>query len=446
MVPLHGTVGAHVEGGTMPTGPAEPIWAVATGGYRVEGGVRTGGRGASIWDRFAHTPGRTPDGATGDVASDQLNRFDQDVALAAELGVAAVRLSVAWPRIFPDGHGRPNRAGLDLYDRRVDTLLASGLEPWICPFHWDLPQALQELGGWSERDTVYRFSDYVATLFERLGDRVGRAILIHETNRFAHLGHLQGVHAPGLRDPVAFWAVVHHLNLATRLGAERLREMGEWPLVASLRWWPLRPAEDERDEDIEMLDRVRALWQGAFLDPLVDRSYPPEVEPLVEASVRDGDLLRGPPLDALEVSLGPTLSVRADPGSPHGAVVEPLRRAHDAEAEAIRDLLVGLSARLDAWGLIAAIEGGAAADVVDPQGAIDDGARLDALASKLEGIEASVAAGARLDAVVVAPLLDGFDWSDGYRRPRGLVHVDRETLRRTPKASFRWLAEAVREG
>jgi beta-glucosidase len=430
----------------MPTASARPVWGVATGGYRVEGGVRHGGRGASIWDRFAHSPGRTFDGATGDIASDQLNRFDEDVALAADLGVAAVRLSVAWPRIFPEGRGRPDSGGFDLYDRRVDTLLAAGLEPWLCPFHWDLPQALQERGGWADRDTVHRFNDYVATLIERVGDRTGRLILIHEANRFAHLGHLQGVHAPGLRDPRAFGAVVHHLNLATRLCAERLREMGSWPLAASLRLRPHRPAEGERDEDIEAVERFGELWWGAFLDPLLARSYPPSVEPLVEPWVRDGDLATEAPLDALEVGLGPTQAVRADPDAPLGVTALQVPADPEIEAEAMRDLLVDLGVGLDDLELIVALEGAPLHEALDPRGQLEDGERIDALAAHVGAVRAAAESGAPIASLVIGPLLDGFEWSDGFGVSRGLVHVDRQSLSRTPKASYRWLADAVSRG
>ncbi len=270
--------------------PERFLFGASTAAYQIEGAFDEDGRGRSIWDVFSHTPGRIEGGDTGDRACDHYHRWSEDVRLLAGAGLDAYRFSIAWPRVMPDGRGAVNTRGLDFYDRLVDALLEAGIEPWPCLYHWDLPQALEDRGGWPARDTAWRFADYATKVIERIGDRARHLVLLNEPSIVAVFGHLTGTHAPGKRNADACSAATHHLNLATGLAAQAVRaarpaiELGS---ALALNW--IEPATD-RDEDIEAAQRLDEAFHGAFLDPPMRGSYPRSVEQRLKQWVADGDL------------------------------------------------------------------------------------------------------------------------------------------------------------
>jgi len=265
-------------GNSPETFPPEFIWGASTSAYQIEGAVNEDGRLPSIWDTFSRRRGRTQEGSTGDVAADHYHRWAEDVALMSELGLKAYRFSVAWTRILPLGRGKPNPAGLDFYDRLVDALLARGITPYPTLFHYDLPQALEDAGGWTNRDTAGHFCDYAAALARRLGDRVRHWITLNEPLVSTMLGYLNGMHAPGKRNPLAAFAAMHHLLLAHGLAVQALRSTASLPLQVgiALNLAPVYPrSESKRDQSAARL--ADALTNRLFLDPILRGQYPTEL-------------------------------------------------------------------------------------------------------------------------------------------------------------------------
>lgn len=254
--------------------PAGFVWGASTSAYQIEGAVSEDGRGVSIWDTYAHTHGRIADGSTGDVACDHYHRMEEDIGWLARSGVGAYRFSVAWPRVFPEGSGRMNAKGLDFYERLVDGLLAKRIDPWICLYHWDLPQALQDRGGWLSRESAHHFVDYARAVGRRLGDRVRHWAMFNEPNIHAIFGHTIGGHAPGLTGWSNFAPAVHHQNLALGLGIAALRaERARLQLGTVISVQPVHPASDT-EADRAAATRFDAVWNCACLDPLLKGQFP----------------------------------------------------------------------------------------------------------------------------------------------------------------------------
>jgi beta-glucosidase len=270
------------------------LWGVSTAAWQIEGSVAADGRGESVWDRFARR-GRVNGGETGEPAADHYRRWAEDVALMADLGIGAYRFSVAWPRVQPEGRGKANAAGLDFYDRLVDALAEAGIRPMPCLYHWDLPQALEHRGGWTDRDIAPRFADYACRVAERLGDRVDTWFLLNEPSVHAWAGHLTGEHAPGRTGRRAFLAALHNQNRATAEAIRALRREGDWRLGTALSVVPFGPADDSAaaQEAAETLD---AWWNGAFLDPLIHGRYPARIAEMLAdpqtGVIEDGDMDR----------------------------------------------------------------------------------------------------------------------------------------------------------
>lgn len=301
------------------------VWGAATAAYQIEGAVTAGGRGRSIWDTFSHTPGRVHDGDTGDVACDHYHRYEEDVALMARLGLGAYRFSVAWPRIQPTGTGPANPAGLDFYDRLVDALVGHGIDPVVTLYHWDLPQALEDRGGWAARDTAYRFAEYAALVHDRLGDRVGTWTTLNEPWCAAFLGYAAGVHAPGRTDPAAAFAAAHHLLLGHGEAVRALRARGAQRLGVTLNPAAVRPADPAAEADVAAARLVDGLHNRLFLDPVLGRGYPTDV---LAVAGRFGDLgwlhdgdesAIAAPIDLLGVNYYAPAVVAARPGTPAAA-------------------------------------------------------------------------------------------------------------------------------
>jgi beta-glucosidase len=427
------------------------FFGTATAAFQVEGANATDGRGESIWDRFCATPGAVAGGATGEVACDHYHRWPEDLDLMVELGIETYRFSLAWPRIVPTGSGAVNQAGLDFYRRLVDGLLERGIEPMLTLYHWDLPQALQDTGGWERRDTAERFAEYAAVVAGALGDRVGQWLTHNEPWVTAFLGHAVGSKAPGIRD----WGVAvrasHHVLLSHGLALAALR--AELPSGArcgiALNPAPVRAARDE-PEDHAAVERYDGYLNRWFLDPVFLGRYPDDTRALYEARYgpvgdRPGDLeLISAPIDLLGVNYYNPHTVQAAPDvEPFGLVNVDgpgprTAMGWEVDADAFAELLVRLR---DDYGdrPMAITENGAAFDDhVLASGEVDDAERVAYLESHLAAVLRARQAGVDVRTYCVWSLLDNLEWEEGYDKRFGIVHVDFDTLARTPKASARW--------
>ncbi|HEU5155531.1 MAG TPA: GH1 family beta-glucosidase [Streptosporangiaceae bacterium] len=458
--------------------PAFPdgfVWGAATAAYQVEGAARDEGRGPSIWDTFAHTPGKVADGHTGDVACDHYRRHAGDVRLMRELGLAAYRFSVSWSRVLPAGAGAVNPAGLDFYDRLVDELLAAGIAPYVTLYHWDLPQALEDAGGWAERETAYRFADYVRVVADRLGDRVATWMTVNEPWVAAILGYGIGVHAPGRSSPADAFRAGHHLLLAHGLGAAALRgavrgaQGGGGEIALTLNVAPVMTPEQLDDPahvpsaaDAEAVGRVDALLNRQFLEPALRGAYPAQVLSIVEriaglGHIRDGDLgLINQPIDLLGVNYYNPSVVRARPDEPANPAFPGSEGIEFCRADVpttamgwpivptgLYQLLVRLARDYPGVGLIVAENGAAFHDVVTGD-RVHDADRTAYLDGHLRAAHAAIEAGVDLRGYLVWSLLDNFEWADGYHRKFGIVHVDFATQRRLVKDSGLWYREVIK--
>jgi beta-glucosidase len=428
------------------------LWGTATAAYQIEGAVREDGRGPSIWDTFSHEPGRTRDGHTGDVACDHYHRWPQDVALLSGLGVNAYRFSIAWPRVQPDGRGPANPGGLDFYERLVDALLEAGIEPVPTLFHWDLPQAAQDRGGWLNRDTAHRFAEYAALVAGRLADRVPRWITLNEP--FVHMvyGHAMGVHAPGRALMLDALPVAHHQLLGHGLAAGALRAAGAGEVLITNNCTPVWPASDAA-ADRAAAEAYDVLHNRLFNDPLLIGKYP-DLSPYgVEGMdcVRDGDLdVIAAPLDGLGINYyNPTrIAAPADatglPFTDTGITGHPTTAfGWPVVPDGLRELLTGLKSRYGtALPPVYVTENGCSQpDVPGPDGTVDDRARIAFLDQHIQAVLRAREEGVDVRGYFVWSLLDNFEWAEGYHQRFGLVHVDFATQRRTPKASYRWFRD-----
>jgi beta-glucosidase len=422
--------------------------------------VTEDGRGPSIWDTFSRIPGKTRNGDTGDVACDQYHRYEQDADLMADLGIGAYRFSVAWPRIQPSGSGPANQPGLDHYRRLVDALNRRGIVPVPTLFHWDLPQALEDLGGWPNRDTAERFVDYASLVHDALSGEVPHWITLNEPWCAAWLGYGSGVHAPGLRDDALALAASHHLLLAHGLAAQAL-STGEVGIALNLQ--PTSPASDDPG-DVQAARLADLHMNAQYLDPVFGRGHPAELFERYRAVsdlafVRDGDLETiARPLDFLGVNFYRRHTVTA---SPSHAVADELPGSLGAwsvlppgvdvtamnwpiEPDALTGLLVGLQREYSPGRVLITENGAAFDDVVGPAGRVVDPGRISYLREHIEAAREAFDAGVPLAGFFVWSLLDNFEWAEGYEKRFGIVYVDFATEERTPKDSARWYREMVR--
>ncbi len=432
------------------------VWGAATSAYQIEGAVDEGGRGESIWDVFSHRPGAIADGSNGDVACDSYHRVPEDVALMRELGLSGYRFSIAWPRIFPTGAGAPNQAGLDHYRRLVEALGEAGIEPLVTLYHWDLPRPLQSRGGWTNRDTAARFGEYAQAVARALGPEVRHWVTVNEPWVAAFLGHLVGVHAPGLRDRRAALAAAHHLLLAHAEGMAALR--AELPAGAqagiALNLAPVEPFGDS-NADAEAADRFDGFLNRWFLDALYQGRYPDDLlavygDDLPE--IRSDDLSRiATPTDFLGVNYYAPNTVRWSPGSPTVEAEVVPRPGVPRTAMGWEVVPAGLYQTLkrvhEDWApaSIRITENGAAYDDRLVDGAVDDPDRERYLHDHLLEAFRAIEDGVPLAGYYCWSLLDNFEWNHGYGKRFGLVHVDYASQARTIKRSGRWYAGVTRE-
>ncbi|MBV8216052.1 MAG: beta-glucosidase [Verrucomicrobia bacterium] len=427
------------------------LWGTSTAAYQIEGAVSEDGREPSIWDVFCQQPGKILNADTGAVACDHYHLYREDIALMKQLGQDVYRFSVAWPRIFPTGRGKLNNAGMDFYQRLVDELVANKIEPWLCFYHWDLPQALQEMGGWTNRDTAGWYTDYAIAVADKLGDRVGHFVMLNEPMVCSYLGHFLGVHAPGMESKEAFLAATHHLNLAAGQGLTALRTQGgDWQLGTVVNMG-LAPQIEGADPEAGKLHDEILFWP--FLDPLLLGCYPESLDPLIARYVRTGDLqLIQHPVDFIGVNYYFPERVIKDSKSPFGfrEVPPPDKVPKTAMGWEIRpasftDTLLAIKNRYPKTPPIYISENGAAfVDTVESDGAINDRERTEYIQGHIAAVAEARNAGVDVRGYFVWSLLDNFEWAYGYDRRFGLAHVDYATQRRTPKASFRWYQQFIR--
>lgn len=437
---------------------------VATASYQVEGAVADGGRGPSIWDTFAHTPGRIVNGDTGDVACDHYHRYAEDVELLATLGVSHYRFSLAWPRIQPDGRGVLNATGIDFYARLVDALLEHGIQPWVTLYHWDLPQPLEDAGGWPSRDTAERFADYAAATYERLADRIRFWTTLNEPWCSAYLGYASGIHAPGRREPAAAVRAVHHLLLGHGLAVDRMRMDARGNQFGiTLNLWPVTPAAPAAPADVDAARRIDGISNRIFLDPLFFGRYPDDVLDDLAAvtgleHIRDGDEKTiAAPLDLLGVNYYNPIQVRAGTGRsaswvgsehvesvPHGLPTTDM--GWEIDPDGLRRLLLRLRRDYPAIPIYVTENGIALRDTVGPDGRVHDPDRISYIDRHLRSAYQAIAEGVDLRGYFLWTFTDNFEWSYGFTKRFGLYYVDFETQQRIPKTSAAWFARLARSG
>jgi len=433
--------------------PATFSWGLATSAYQIEGADAEDGRGRSVWDTFSRVPGAIADGSNGDRACDHYHRFREDVALLAAIGVRDYRFSVSWPRVQPSGAGTPNETGLAFYDRLVDALLGAGVRPLINLFHWDLPQALQDRGGFADPAIVERFTQYAGLVAARLGDRVSDWMTFNEPAVFAFLGHADGIHAPGLHDwPTAIPVADNELRAHAAAAAV---------IRAGVRGARIGVAFDENQivpaTDTDLDRRAAAEWSAArdawFLDPLFGRGYPAAgLEAHAAAGHLDGVDLSEPPagdLDYLGLNYYRRDPVHASSDRPFDWTIGPRPGTEqtlmdwEVAPDGLRDTLVALHREYAPREIVISENGAAYPDQVDRDGHVHDDARIAYLARHVAAAADAREAGVPLTGYHAWSLMDNYEWSLGYTRRFGLVHVDFDTQRRTPKDSADWYSRLI---
>lgn len=428
-------------------------WGVSTSSFQIEGGADDDGRGASIWDTYCAAPGKVANGDTGRVACDHYHRWAEDLDLIAGLGARIYRFSIMWGRVLPEGVGATNPKGLDFYDRLVDGMLERGLKPWPCLYHWDLPQALQDRGGWTNRDSAGWFADYAALMAGRLADRVENWVTFNEPSVSAWVGHEEGRHAPGLTDPRAAARAAHHINLSHGRAVAVLRDLSPGKgigFVLPVHKGRTLPQFQERDAHLIRLYEDK--WNGVFLDPVFKGRYPDSVLDRMAEHIRPGDMEEiNRPVDFLGVNhYFPTyLLPSEEPASWPFRFAEPpkyMRRTEMGwaiDGDAFREVLMILKDEYGNPPVHVTENGGAFIDVAGPDGRVDDQDRIAYYRDYLTGMGRAIAAGADVRSFMPWSLLDNFEWARGYAKRFGLVHVDFQTQKRTPKASYRFMQQVI---
>lgn len=436
--------------------PKDFLWGTATASYQIEGGGLTEGRGESIWDRFSHTPGKVKNGDTGDVACDHLHRYKEDVALMSDIGINAYRFSIAWPRVIPQGTGATNEAGLDFYDRLVDELLAHKIQPYATLYHWDLPQALQDQGGWANPDSPKWFAEYTELITRRLGDRIRSWITLNEPWCVSILGNLWGVHAPGIRDASTAFMVAHQLNLAHGEAMRIIRT--NCPGVPAGTTLNLTPGTAKSDsaadqEALRIYDGMTNRW---FLDPVFKGEYPEDMFAPLASALEGIDLdevkSAAEPMDFLGINYYTRSIVQWDDSSP--LRFSPVR-SQDAQftamdweiyPEGLTNLLTRISREYQPNEIYITENGAAFDDPAPENGVVHDPQRVEYLRQHFKAVDAAIEQGAPVKGYFVWSFMDNFEWAEGYDKRFGIVHVNYETQERTPKDSALYLKQVIQTG
>jgi beta-glucosidase len=424
------------------------IWGVSTSSFQIEGATREDGRGLSVWDTYCQT-GRIANHDTGDVACDHYHRYLEDVGLMQRLGVQAYRFSVAWPRLLPQGRGTPNEPGLAFYDRLIDAILKAGIEPWLCLYHWDMPQALDDLGGWTTRDSVGWFTDYAALVAARYGDRVKRFATFNEPSIFTLFGYGFGGGERATSSADRMHRAIHHVNLSHGAAVDAVRARVPGSSIGAIHNY--QPCLPSTPADAQAAASCDTYWNRAFPDPQCLGAYPQAMQAAMEPHVQAGDLARiQRPVDWFGLNHYSAVFVKADanallgfafgdkpadiPVTPNGWPIMP---------DAFRDTLLTVAKR---FGLpIYVLENGLGGfDKPDESGAVIDNDRIAFLRAYIGAMNAAASAGADIRGYFVWSLLDNFEWDAGYGVRFGLTYVDYPTQRRTPKTSFHWYGDLIK--
>ena len=442
----------HKDGAVFPQLPPGFRFGTSTAAYQIEGAASEDGKGPSIWDTFTAEPGRIADGSSGEVACDHYHRWEEDVELIRDLGAPGYRFSISWPRVVPTGSGELNKPGLAFYDRLVDGLLEAGVEPMVTLYHWDLPQGLQDDGGWLNRDTIDRFADYAGIVGEALGDRVAHWIPVNEPNVVTMLGHGTGKHAPGRALTFDALPVAHHLMVAHGRAAIALRAAGATSVGCANNHAPIWPASDQ-DADVGAAKLFDALWNGMYLEAMLLGRYPYDLMPFMEEIAQPGDFATmRQPLDFYGINYYNPLKVGASPedaelpfelrellGYPTTGFGWPI------VPDALREWLIMFRARYRAAlpPIVITESGCSYADAPDGAGEVDDQERIDYHEAHLTAVATAIQRGVDIRGYYAWSLVDNFEWAEGYTQRFGLVHVDYETQARTPKKSFSWYRDLI---
>jgi beta-glucosidase len=435
-------------------------WGAATAAYQIEGAWREDGKGESIWDRFAHAKGKIKNGDTGDVACDSYHRYREDIALLREMNLTSYRFSIAWPRIQPEGRGRPNAKGIDYYRRLVDELLAAGIRPFPTLYHWDLPQTLEDAGGWPNRDTAGRFADYAHIVAQALGDRVQSWMIFNEPLIFTVMGYRVGIHAPGRRDPAASLRAGHTVNLAQGEAFRAIRSVQSQARIGTaFSMSPCEPAGD-READAEAAERWHRYINLWFLEPALRGRYPeafPDGLPEDAMGIREGDLERvRAPLDFLGINLYTRTLVAAEPKGPLDLDAVPVGPAGGNEGpktdfgwevwpDSLYTMILRITRDCDRPVIEVTENGCSYGDGPDAHGVVNDTRRIDFHAGYLAAVSRAIDEGADVRGYHAWTLLDNFEWSQGFGQRFGLTYVDFPSADRTLKESGRWYGRAAAE-
>lgn len=422
--------------------PSDFVWGVSTSAFQIEGATREGGRGVSVWDTFCATPGKVRNGDNADIACDHYHRFGEDVALMVELGVKAYRFSVAWPRIQPTGQGKVNVEGLDFYDNLVDTLCEAGIAPVTTLYHWDTPQPLEDNGGWLVRDTAERFAEYAQIVGERLGDRVEMWIPLNEPMVETLFGYALGEYAPGRALLFDAMPAAHYQNLAHGLAVSALRATGAKNIGTANNHSPIWPASKD-EGDLTAARHLDAVINWMYAEPVLTGSYPDEVIPYLPRSYVDDLPKIAAPLDFYGVNYyEPQGVAKPGEGNPMPFELRPVEgyplTTNDSPVvpDGLRQFLATLNSRYD-LPPVYITESGCSFD------GVRDRERIDYHTEHLAALEKAMSEGVDVRGYFVWSLLDNFEWSKGYQPRFGLVHIDYETLARTPKDSFHWYRDVI---
>jgi beta-glucosidase len=435
--------------------PADFSWGTATASYQVEGAWQEDGKGENIWDRFSHTPGRINTGDTGDVACDQYHRYKEDVALMKELGLRGYRFSISWSRIFPDGKGEVNQKGLDYYNRLVDELLANGIRPFPTLYHWDLPQALQDEGGWANREIVGHFTKYAETCINSLGDRVKHWMVFNEPWVFSFLGYAVGFHAPGVRDREQGMRAMHNVNLAQASAVHAMRAAGSADAIGTAFSMSASYPYSDSAEDKAAADRHHGFNNDWFLRPLLKGEYPiayvDQEAALAASDIRPADMEAvKADIDFIGINLYTRTIVANNPDEKYLGIRQvpgPGRRTHFGWEVWPAALYTAIMRTHRDYGKpIYITENGCSVDDKVEGGAVHDEDRIDFYKGYIGQVGRAIDEGADVRGYYAWTLIDNFEWTFGMSQRFGIIHVDFDTLKRTIKDSGYWYRDLIAKG
>jgi beta-glucosidase len=432
------------------------VWGAATAAYQIEGAWNEDGKGISIWDTFTHSPGRIYQNQTGDVAVDHYHRWPEDVQIMADLGLRAYRFSTAWARIQPTGQGKLNSAGMEFYDRLVDALLEKGIQPYLTLYHWDLPQALQDKGGWANRDTAFYFAEYARTMASQLGDRVKGWMTLNEPGVAALAGHFFGEHAPGLRDPFIAFQVVYNLLVGHGLALEALRSTlpanGQVGIAINLS--PTHPASTSEPDQLAA-HRIDGIMNRLFIEPLFLGHFPSDVQEgfsaILPTIIPEDMQSISAPMDFLGINYYSRAVIRFDPDVPiaQASQVQPTGNEYSQMWEiyppGMGEVIQWVWDNYHPANIFITENGIPVADGPDLDNRIRDFRRIRYLRDHIEQIHHAISNGIPVKGYFVWTLMDNFEWGQGFRMRFGLVYVDNESQVRTIKDSGRWYAQVIRD-